>query len=83
MKASGTPVLRNLKVPFSCEVKASALLSNRATETRLTPSSDHTLGFTDTELGLSANQSCYYEEVFSTGSVSPRSVCARATTGKG
>jgi len=34
-----------------------ALLSNQATETRPTPSSDHTLGFAVTELGLSVNQS--------------------------
>ncbi len=34
-----------------------ALLSDQATETRPTPSSDRTLGFAVTELGLSANQS--------------------------
>lgn len=78
-----TPSLQNLKVHFSCDVKASALLSNQATETKPTRCSDHTLGFAVMELGLSANQSCYHEEVFSTGSVSPRSVRADATTGEG
>jgi hypothetical protein len=34
-----------------------ALLSNQATETKPTLSSDHTLGFVVTELGLSVNQS--------------------------